>query len=321
MMKYPISREIVKRVGSIVSLTSKIFISFQHNPDIFSKNQPIFIIGVPRTGSTILYQILTNELDVLYIDNLTDILHPNILLGMSLSQRFFDNKPHNCFSSVEGDTWLCGLHAPSESGEFWYQYLPRDKHFIDYDDFDEKTIEKFQKQIFTVIEKFNKPLLLKNLNAGQRLRLINKITPNAKFIYIKRDFLDTAFSILNSRRKLGIKDNKWWSIKPNNYESLSGANVYELITNQIFYLEKQIAEDVSLFPQQNVSTFNYNDLYKNYNNIIDRIAEFIGAEVKISNDKIEPDLKKQNRSRRDKGEEEMFLNYHKKYDWNDTKIK
>jgi hypothetical protein len=34
------------------------------------KHQPVFIIGAPRTGSTILYQTLTNLYDVLYIDNL-----------------------------------------------------------------------------------------------------------------------------------------------------------------------------------------------------------------------------------------------------------
>ena len=45
-------------------------------------HQPVFIIGAPRTGSTILYQGLTNYIDVLYIDNLTSRLYKNFFFGI-----------------------------------------------------------------------------------------------------------------------------------------------------------------------------------------------------------------------------------------------
>ena len=83
--------------------------------------QPIFLIGAPRTGSTLVYQGITNSLDVKYIDNLMDILHRNLFYGAKVSNFLFDSKPHNCFKSRFGNTFKYGLHAPSESGRFWYQ--------------------------------------------------------------------------------------------------------------------------------------------------------------------------------------------------------
>ncbi len=63
------------------------------------KHPPIFIIGAPRTGSTILYQTLTNKLDILYIDNLVDKFHRNLFFGFWLSSKLYKHKPHNCFTS------------------------------------------------------------------------------------------------------------------------------------------------------------------------------------------------------------------------------
>ncbi len=288
--------------------------------NVNSEKQPVFIIGAPRTGSTILYQILTNELDVLYIDNLIDIFHKNISLGFRLSTKFFEGKAHNCFTSREGDTWSCGLHAPSESGEFWYQYLPRNKHYIDEPDINDKLVNDFQKQIFPVIEKFEKPFLFKNLNVGQRLKLIKRIAPNAKFIYVRRNFIDTAFSILNSRRKLRVEKSEWWSIKPKGYEEKFGENEFELITNQIFYLEKQIAEDLHLFDSGNFITLFYDEIYKNFNDVIKKVSDFIGTKQAFRPNKIEPILKERKAIQRNIEEEKLFLNYSNKFNWDETKI-
>src|SRR6056297_1278708 len=79
------------------------------------KHQPVFIIGAPRTGSTILYQALTNLYDVLYIDNLVCRFHRNLFLGFRVSNRIYGAKPHNSFSSYHGRTR--GGHSPSECGQ------------------------------------------------------------------------------------------------------------------------------------------------------------------------------------------------------------
>jgi len=241
------------------------------------KHQPVFIIGAPRTGSTILYQIITNQFDVLYIDNLICKFHRNLFFGFWLSNKIFKQKAHNCFRSNHGNTIECGWHAPSECGEFWYRWLPRDRHFIDYDDINDKMVEEIRKEITAVINYFDKPIVFKNLNAGQRMRLLRKVFPDAKFIFVKRDPLFIAQSILKAKRKLGLKDNVFWSIMPKNVEELKQLNGYEQIVKQIFYLEKQIVEDMNLFGNENFYIIEYKDLIEKFEYILIKCREFINA--------------------------------------------
>ena len=244
------------------------------------KHQPVFIIGAPRTGSTILYQTLTNQLDVLYVDNLTCRFNKNFFFGFWLSDKLFKQKAHNCFKSNHGDTTKCGYHAPSECGSFWYRWLPTDRHFIDYDDITDKMVQKIREEITATINYFDKTLIFKNLNAGQRLRLLSRCFPEAKFIFMKREPIFTAQSILKAKRKVAIADNEFWSVMPRNYKILEKLNSYEQIIKQIYYIEKQILEDKKLFHSNNFLTINYKDLGKEFENTLNVCQNFIDTKEK-----------------------------------------
>lgn len=251
------------------------------------KHQPVFIIGAPRTGSTILYQTLTNQLDVLYIDNIVCKFYKNFFFGFCLSDKLFKQKAHNCFRSDHGDTSKCGLNAPSECGSFWYKWLPTGKHFIDYDDITENMVNNIRDEIIAVVNYFDKPVVFKNLNAGQRLRLIQKCFPEAKFIFIKREPLFTAQSILKAKRKLQIDDDEFWSVMPSNVEELEKLNSYEQIVKQIYYLEKQITQDSKLFDQKNGLIINYKELGEFFEDVLENCQRFIGATKRSNYQKAE----------------------------------
>ena len=223
-------------------------------------HQPIFIISAPRAGSTVLYQSLTNQADVAYVDNLVCLFLRNFFFGFWLSNKLFKQRPHNCFQSEHGNTANCGWHAPSECGGFWYRWLPTDYHFVDFAQVVAKDIEEIKNEITAVSNYFEKPIVFKNLNAGQRLRLIVKAFPDAKFIFVRREPLYTAQSILKAKRKLKIPDNQFWSIMPPNVDELRKLDWPEQIVKQIFFLEKQIAKDLQLFPKQNVYEVCYTEL-------------------------------------------------------------
>jgi len=293
--------------------------------DIFEKHykritfnsdfQPVFIVGPPRSGSTILYQSITNRFEVSYIDNLTCMFYRNLLFGNRMSNLIYNACPHNTSKSNFGNTSEYGFHAPSECGEFWYQWLPRDKHFIDYSDFDEKVVNQIQKEIFSIIQFEKKPFVFKNLNAGQRLRLISRVAPKAKIIFIKRKTLDNALSIYQSRLKNGIKEDEWWSIMPPNVSELNRLPLYEKIVKQIYYIEKQIMDDKYLFPSKNFLKIQYEDYLDNPNNHLDIIKDFIGSDIKERNDKKALSVKKKNHTYNKKVVEGLKAEI-EKIDWN-----
>lgn len=254
-------------------------------------HQPIFIVGAPRTGSTILYQIVTNKIKTLYIDNLVDLWHRNFFFGFWLSYNRFNHRPHNCFTSRHGNTNHCGLRGPSECGRFWYRWLPTQKHFVDQKEVSENEVDELSKNIFSVINKYQLPLVFKNLNAGQRMRLIAEIAPNAKFIFVKRDPLYTAQSIFKAKQKVGLRPDEWWSVKPKNYNELLNLPCEEQIVKQIFFLEKQIIQDSKLFPEENLFTVQYETLMQNSEQTLDDIYKFIGNEYETRQGATSPELK------------------------------
>jgi hypothetical protein len=250
-----------------------------------------------------------------------ELFHRNFYLGFCLSHFLFKERPHNCFSSDLGRTRECGLHAPSESGAFWYRWLPKDKHYCTRKDISEKAIIDIRNNINSVINRFQKPFIFKNLNAGQRLNLINAIVPEAKVIFIKRNPLFTAQSIYMAKRKLKIETDTWWSVKPKNYLELEKLPAVEQIVKQVFFLEKQIFEDSKLFDDSNFITIDYSEISSLGNNISQEIKNFIGGKINEREDGIFPEIKI---SEEKKIQDDIFENFKletEKYDWDKYEIK
>lgn len=190
---------------------------------------------------------------------------------------------------MHGNTFKYGAHAPSECGNFWYRWLPKDKHFINYHEITDTMVEEIRKEVETATNYFGKPLLFKNLNAGQRLRLLAKTFPNAKFIFIRRDPRFVVRSILNAREKARIKAGQWWSVMPPNYKELSVLTPLEMSAAQVFHLEKQIIADLALFPTENIREIHYRDLSPE---LIHSIGVWIG--LKRRPDGVLPEFNKDN---------------------------
>ncbi|WP_176761452.1 sulfotransferase family protein [Billgrantia gudaonensis] len=230
--------------------------------------QPVFIIGAPRTGSTIIYQALTNAYRFAYIDNVACTWCHNLSLGLWLSNKKYGDKPHNNFKAEHGDTRKFGGHAPSECGQFWYRWLPKHRHFIDHNEVTSKMVKEIREEVFRASSYLKRPLLFKNLNAGQRLRLIHEVFPKAKFIFVRRDPRFVTRSILKARRKIGTQDGQWWSVMPPNVEELRMLPEGEMCAAQVYFLEQQIEKDLTLFPKENIQEVHYQNLDENLVNLL-----------------------------------------------------
>jgi hypothetical protein len=240
------------------------------------QHQPVFIIGAPRTGSTILYQTITNQLDVLYVDNLVCRFYKNFFFGFWLSNKLFKQKAHNCFKSNHGDTSKYGLRAPSECGQFWYRWLPTERHFIDYDDISDKMVKEIRNEITAVINYFDKPLVFNNNNIALRIRLIEKVFPNAKYIIADRERIFVAQSLLKARKIFFSDYDKWWSIMPKNYEELLKYPFVKQVVLQHYNINKQMYLDLTnLVDKLNYKTIMYKDLCLNKELILDILINLI----------------------------------------------
>ena len=88
---------------------------------------PIFIISAPRTGTTLLYQVMINQFELGYLSNLHEFFYGGPSLLQAVAGRFQVKKQVG-YKSHHGRSK--GLQSPSECGDFWYRFFPHESDII-----------------------------------------------------------------------------------------------------------------------------------------------------------------------------------------------
>ncbi len=174
--------------------------------------RPLFMVAPPRTGTTLLYQYLLQNVALSYISNLMAVMPCHMIKLCRLFPRVANHYTGPIRPSYHG--FVPGLLAPSEAGKIvdrWFdaQYWPEDR-------------PKIRRTIAAISLATGRPLLLKSLTNSTRIDRIMQTFPYARFIVVTRDERFAAQSILLARQRLGIGDKTWWSVCPPGVEHLDG---------------------------------------------------------------------------------------------------
>jgi LPS sulfotransferase NodH len=188
---------------------------------------PVFIVGAPRTGSTLLYQLMVKHLKVSYISNAMALL-PRHMLSIAQWTRHWMNNIEDIRRAHVG--YVPGLFRPNEAGAIMRKWFdegkPRDRMCI-------------RNTVILLSEVLDGPFVNKNLLNSLRLNSIYTVFPEARFIHITRNPLYTAQSIVLTRRSRGTD---WLGPRPHGYEGTLGSSpLYQAIW-QVKRIEETVAE-------------------------------------------------------------------------------
>lgn len=239
----------------------------------------LFIIGVPRSGSTILFECLTEEFLVLYPDNLVELFGFKIALGFHVSELIFRHRAHNCFNSFHGRTHPWGLRGPNELERFFRSILPSAEA-----DAGERLsgparplmhLRRELSRVKCTTNISNCCVIFKNLQVSQYITEVREVLPRAKFVLIQRDPLLTAQSIIIAQRIEGRPLDEFWYLRPRRFPSNSCLNPLEQAVVQVNALEKEIAEQLGVLPASNFRIVSYKQLCCSTEEIVHELGEFI----------------------------------------------
>lgn len=212
----------------------------QEEYDDISPRYPfLFVVGLPRSGTTLLTQLLAHCLDVGYINNLAARFWKAPVTGIKFSKSVLDLKNFQAFKSHYGATEeLADIH---EFGYFWRDWLLKDsfeniKNARSIED--QIEWQELKKTLANMQAQFSRPMVFKNIFGSYHMSKLNEIFGKTLWIYIERDPLDTAVSILKARQKYYDDPNKWWSYVPPEYEKIIEKDYWHQIAGQIHYLKK-----------------------------------------------------------------------------------
>jgi len=239
----------------------------------YSINHPfIFIIGAPRSGTTLLSQLISNTFDISYINNVAARFFLAPLHGIRFSKSLIGESKNSDFNSNYARTNnLSDIH---EFGYFWRYWLKKNSFDdITYAKSKENEIEwlKVRDILSTIQFETNKPFVFKNIYGSYHMKKFTEILDKVIFVYIERDNLDTAVSILNARKKYNKDLNVWWSYQPLEYNKLKDKDYWTQIAGQVYYLKKYYLKELEELEEKNKFHVTYQQLCESPKSVIDGI--------------------------------------------------
>ena len=240
----------------------------------YSNYPIILIIGTPRSGSTLLTQLLTSRLDVGYPSNLMARFYEAPSVGAFLQKRLIGNRFQDCreYKSLHGIT--TNIEEPHEFGYFWSRHLGvcGDVHEPDELQMENVRIEKLEKELNSIVKIFDKPVIFKSILGDFFIPILRQI-PNVFFVDLQRNLLDVAQSFWKVRQERLGSVNKWWSLKPRNYLILKDLSPPEQIVGQILAIRRAIESNLANVENERKMVIHYEDLVKAPEAVIDTLIQ------------------------------------------------
>ncbi|MGJ5620534.1 sulfotransferase [Sulfitobacter sp. MF3-043] len=179
-----------------------------------------FIIGPPRSGTTLLYELVTTRFQCGYFTNLAKRLF-RVPVAATWLCRTAMRRRRGSFDSVYGE--LGGNAAPNEAGRIWSHWMP---YAAPYNlDQPGLTPARIRRKMAAICGIAGQPMVVKNMILQTDFLFLIETFPNAVFLYVERNWADNARSLVKAREdKVSMDGTGWWSLRPPGWKVYAGAD-------------------------------------------------------------------------------------------------
>lgn len=236
--------------------------------DAFAPSPPakplLFVVGAPRSGTTLMMQWLASSGEFAYPTNLLSRFYAAPYVGARIQQLLtdpsLDYRDELAELHAGGVAWTSdvgktqGILQPHEFFYFWRRFFPVDQaQQLTDEQLAASDPHGFAAGWGSIERAFGKPVATKGILLQYDIRRLAEWLPTAIFIHTRRQPFFNVQSILWAReRVLGSRD-AWFSARPPEYEWLRNSDPYLQVAGQVEYTNRSIdAELAELAPERAV---------------------------------------------------------------------
>ncbi len=236
----------------------------------------VFIVGAPRSGTTLLFQLIVRHLAVAYPSNELARFWSAPLVGSHLlSARHRPARPHGALESRFGRDLR--RFGPHEFSWFWHYW----GDFRDYDDLPPELMDHVDwvgltRRLSALARWHSAPYVLKSINFTiYQIETLVEHLPGARFLWIRRDPLYCAQSIFRVREDRYGDPTRWWSVRPRDHEAWRERPPAEQIAYQIADIDAALTRAQHVLGQGRMQSLTYERLTENPRGTLEQIAQFL----------------------------------------------
>jgi hypothetical protein len=232
-----------------------------------------FILGPPRSGTTLLYELMLTRYQFAYLSNLAHRFYLTPVAATLLGRRGIQQW-QGSFESAYGH--IEGWAAPNEGGWIWNRWFPEES-YLSEDRAAALPVETIRPTIQSLCNVLDAPFLNKNVMHSVHMRLLDAIFPGCLFVHLQRDPAENMRSILRARANEGgpaLRED-WWSVKPRHWDRYRNSGNAVQAAAQVLHIHREIALDAKHLGLERRIVVDYADVCARPKDTIDRIGNFM----------------------------------------------
>ena len=235
----------------------------------------LHVVGVPRSGTTLLYQALAAGLDLGYVSNFVAAFWRAPVIGFRLARKLGLDHFEPSFESTFGRTQ--GPGEPHEFGYFWNHHL-RYPGLAALPDGHEDTIDWARlRTVLVNLAHWNRgPFVFKPMLLVWHVERLALEMPRTCYVWIRRDLRTVALSLLEMRMALYGSAERWASLRPQGPDWLADEPPWRQVAAQAVVLERTLADGLARLPGR-VLEVEYDQLCAHPASVLDDVRELLGA--------------------------------------------
>lgn len=234
---------------------------------------PIFVLGAPRSGTTLLYQLLVEGLDVGWLAN-AHLRDPSDVCRIERAEQPRRSRSGSDWRSAHGRTnepW-----GPNEAGEFWYRFVPRQPHQLDDVHATPRRVAAIRAAVRAFMDACDAPVVFKNVFNSLRVPVLAAALPEARFVLIERDEESNARSLLSGRVARGDATS-WWSARPAGDEAVRDASPGAQVVWQVRRMNRVARRELAALHEDRWLAVGYDELCADPAALLERVHAWLVA--------------------------------------------
>jgi len=233
----------------------------------------LLILGLPRSGTTLVYQYLVHRLRVAHLTNGVGRFYRAPCVTTWMQSRLH-GEYRSDFRSDHGR--VSGPLGPREGGAFWARFFGYEDYGR-FEDLDGDQVDVMRRTVACVQGAFDgAPFVNKNVKHLLRIDALAGVFPKAVFLVVERDPSDVALSVYRSWLRHAHGPDAWWSARPPDVERLRRLPLVERVAGQLVSLRARLDADLATLEPERVVRLAYEPFCDTPDRVIDELRPRLG---------------------------------------------